>query len=88
MKPSHTYKDIVDLLEKIGIRIILDKGNFKSAPCVIEDENVVVINKNSPMENRIQVLSEFLSKKNIKNIFVKPYLREIIEQKKKLNLFS
>ena len=88
MKPSQTYKDIVDLLEKIGIRIILDKGNFKSAPCVIEDENVVVINKNSPMENRIQVLSEFLSKKNIKNIFVKPYLREIIEQKKKLNLFS
>ena len=55
MKPSQTYKDIVDLLEKIGIRIILDKGNFKSAPCVIEDENVVVINKNSPMENRIQV---------------------------------
>ena len=88
MKPSQTYKDIVDLLEKIGIRIILDKGNFKSAPCVIEDENVVVINKNSPMENRIQVLSEFLSKKNIKNIFIKPYLREIIEQKKKLNLFS
>lgn len=88
MKPSQTYKDIVDLLEKIGIRIILDKGNFKSAPCMIEDENVVVINKNSPMENRIQVLSEFLSKKNIKNIFVKPYLREIIEQKKKLNLFS
>tara|TARA_Y100000588_G_scaffold226586_1_gene240431 strand:- start:274 stop:540 length:267 start_codon:yes stop_codon:yes gene_type:complete len=87
MKPSQTYKDIVDLLEKIGIRIILDKGNFKSAPCVIEDENVVVINKNSPMENRIQVLSEFLSKKNIKNIFIKPYLREIIEQKKKLNLF-
>ena len=88
MKPSQTYKDIVDLLEKIGIRIILDKGNFKSAPCMIEDENVVVINKNSPIENRIQVLSEFLSKKNIKNIFVKPYLREIIEQKKKLNLFS
>ena len=87
MKPSQTYKDIVDLLEKIGIRIILDKGNFKSAPCMIEDENVVVINKNSPMENRIQVLSEFLSKKNIKNIFIKPYLREIIEQKKKLNLF-
>ena len=88
MKPSQTYKDIVDLLEKIGIRIILDKGNFKSAPCMIEDENVVVINKNSPMENRIQVLAEFLSKTNIKNIFVKPYLREIIEQKKKLNLFS
>lgn len=88
MKPSQTYKDIVDLLEKIGVRIILDKGNFKSASCVIEDENVVVINKNSPIENRIQVLSEFLSKKNIKDIFIKPYLREIIEQKKKLNLFS
>ena len=42
----------------------MDKGNFKSASCIIEDENIVVINKNIPMENRVQVLCEFLSKRN------------------------
>ena len=88
MKPVQIYKDIAELLEKLGVRIILDKGNFKSASCIIEDENIVVINKNIPMENRVQVLCEFLSKRNIKNIFIKPYLREMIEQKKKLTLFS
>ena len=32
---------------KLGYKVILDNGNFNSGYCILEDEKVIVINKNN-----------------------------------------
>ncbi len=78
MKSKKIYNELKDIFDKIGYKIILDNGNFNSGYCILENEKVIVINKNKPYENRVRVLSEILSSLKLDNIYIKPYIREML----------
>ena len=80
MKVKETYNELKDIFERLGYKVILDNGNFNSGYCILEDEKIIVINKNKPYENRVKALSEILSSIRIDNIYIKPYIRELITQ--------
>tara|TARA_B110001454_G_C12543617_1_gene360489 strand:+ start:361 stop:603 length:243 start_codon:yes stop_codon:yes gene_type:complete len=74
------YVELKEVFDKIGYKVILDNGNFNSGYCILEDDKVIVINKNKPYENRVRVLSEILSSIKLDNIYIKPYIRELIKE--------
>ena len=80
MKLKLIYNELKELLEKLGYKLVLDKGSFNTGYCLLEDEKMIVINKNKPYENRIKNLSEILSKIDTDNIYIKPKIRELINQ--------
>ena len=82
MKPKIIYHDLKEAFERLEYKIILDNGNFKSGYCILEDEKIIVINKNKPFESRINSLCLILSSINISDIYLKPYIRELIENRK------
>lgn len=53
-------KKLEDLLEQVGYDVRYEKGNFKSNYCILEAKKVVVINKFSVLESRIQSLLEII----------------------------
>lgn len=53
-------KKLEDLLEAGGYDVRYEKGNFKSNYCILEAKKVVVINKFSILESRIQSLLEII----------------------------
>ena len=80
MKLKLIYNELKELLEKLGYKLVLDKGSFNTGYCLLEDEKMIVINKNKPYENRIKILSKILSKIDTDNIYIKPKIRELINQ--------
>ena len=42
-------------------KVRYEKGNFKSGYCILETKKVVVINKFTPLESRINSLAEIIS---------------------------
>tara|TARA_Y100000588_G_C14262526_1_gene928265 strand:+ start:3285 stop:3527 length:243 start_codon:yes stop_codon:yes gene_type:complete len=80
LKSRKIYNELKDIFDRIGYKIILDNGNFNSGYCILEEEKVIVINKNKPYENRVRTLSEILSSIELDNIYIKPYIREFISQ--------
>ena len=80
MKLKLIYYELRELLEKLGYKLVLDKGSFNTGYCLLEDEKIIVINKNKPYENRIKILSKILSKIDTDNIYIKPKIRELIIQ--------
>ena len=80
MKLKLIYNELRELLQKLGYKLVLDKGSFNTGYCLLEDEKMIVINKNKPYENRIKILSEILSKIDTDNIYIKPKIRELINQ--------
>jgi len=53
-------KKLEDLLKEGAYEVRYEKGNFKSGYCILEDKRVVVINKFSSLESRIQALTEII----------------------------
>ena len=80
MKLKSIYNELKELFEKLGYKLVLDKGSFNTGYCLLEDEKMIVINKNKPYENRIKILSKILSKIDTNNIYIKPKIRELINQ--------
>ena len=79
MKSKDIIKEFELLAEQVGIRVIKDTGSFKGGYCIIENEEVIVINKSRPLEHHIRQLSSTFSKMKTNQIFIKPILRDLIK---------
>lgn len=59
---KHLLKKIEELFEEIGYTIRYAKGSFNSGYCMVESQNIAVINKFFDTEGRVGVLLDILSK--------------------------
>ena len=79
MKPTIIFQEFEQIAEALDIRIIQGKGNFKSGYCLLEKEEIIVVNKLNPMEQQIRALAQAFSKLEILKIYIKPAIRSIID---------
>lgn len=57
---SHTLEKLELLLKSLEYKVRYEKGNFKTGACVLESSKVVVVNKFSTLESKINSLAELL----------------------------
>jgi len=88
VKPSQIMCEFELLAEQLEIRIVQGKGNFKGGYCILEDESVIVVNKNKPIEHRIKCLVQAFSNFKLDSLYVKPILRDLIEKERETSLFK
>ena len=81
-KKTQLLEDFLSLGEKCDIKIIHDKGDFNGDNCLLFANNTVVINKHKPLDQRLHVLAKCFSQINLDNVYIKPVLRDLIEQAK------
>ena len=63
-------------------KIIHDKGDFNGDNCLLFSNDTIVINKHKPLEQRLYVLAKCFSQINLENVYIKPLLRDLINQAK------
>ena len=81
-KKTQLLEDFLSLGEKCNIKIIHDKGDFNGDNCLLFANNTIVINKHKPLDQRLHVLAKCFSQINLDNVYIKPVLRDVIEQVK------
>lgn len=54
-------KKLEDFLEENEYEVRYEKGNFKSGYCLLEAKRMIMINKFSPLESRINSLLEIIN---------------------------
>ena len=57
---QHTLEKLEMLLKTAGYRVRYERGNFKSGACSLQHNRMVVINKFSNLESRIQAMAELV----------------------------
>lgn len=63
MKPTKSLlAKLENLLETLEYKIRYERGNFKSGYCLLDEQNVIVINKFYPIESKVKALTEILQK--------------------------
>ncbi len=78
-----THEQILSELEQLalncGISIRYEKGDFDGGYCVLKAERLIVINKRLALARRISVLAQGLAEVGIDEMYLKPAVREYIE---------
>jgi len=57
---QHSVDKLETLLKELGYKVRYEKGNFKTAACVLEHSKVVVVNRFSNIESKISSLMGIL----------------------------
>jgi hypothetical protein len=78
-----THEQILSELEQLasncGISIRYEKGDFDGGYCVLKTERLIVINKRLAPARRASVLAQGLAEVGIDEMYLKPVIREYIE---------
>jgi hypothetical protein len=78
-----THEQILSELEHLasncGISIRYEKGDFDGGYCVLKAERLIVINKRLVLARRASVLAQGLAEVGIDEMYLKPAVREYIE---------
>lgn len=69
---NHTLKKIENLFKEADYIVRYEKGRFNSGYCILENKNVIVVNKFFDTEARINTLIDILSQLEINEINIEP----------------
>ena len=79
MKFPELITELENLAGQLNLRIRYEKGNFEGGFCILKEERLLVVNKKLPDPRRASTLAHALSEYGIENVFVKPTVRQYIE---------
>ncbi len=79
MTQEQILKELEDLAEKCGISLRFEKGDFDGGFCVLKEERIIVINKRLALQKKASVLAQALAEVGIEEVYLKPAIREFIE---------
>lgn len=79
MNYAHVLTELEELARQVGVQLRFEKGDFEGGYCVLKANKVLVINKRLHDARKASSLAQALYEYGIDTIFVKPSLREYIE---------
>ena len=75
---------IIDELEgvarRLGVEVRAEPGNFRGGRCVVEGEEIIMLNENDLPETQLVVLAEALREAPLDTLYLKPAVRRTLEE--------
>ncbi len=59
---QHTLDKLEALIKTLGFKLRYEKGNFKTGSCVLEKDRIVIVNKFSNLESKINALADLVQR--------------------------
>ena len=79
MTEEQILSELEDLADASNIAVRYEKGDFEGGYCVLKAERMIVINKRLMAARRASVLAQGLAEVGIDEMYLKPAVREYIE---------
>jgi hypothetical protein len=83
---THTLDKLELLLKALDYRVRYEKGNFKTGACVLENSRVVVVNKFSNLESKIQGLADLIATLEVQDQILDDKQKQLLNQLKQTTL--
>jgi hypothetical protein len=72
--------ELEDIVQRLGYKLRYEKGDFEGGYCLLKESRLFVINSKNEIEKRIGIIAKNLKELGIDDLYVKPQIREVIEQ--------
>lgn len=78
-KKDVTINELIELLNNMGYRVRIEKGTFKGGFCLLREEKIFLLKKDLEQDKKISILASNIAEIGVEDIFIKPNIRELIE---------
>ena len=82
MTKNKIIEEFEILSSQLGYKVIHGRGSFSGDSCIVEENKYIVLNKNKPIEQKIKRFAQVFAKIDLSNIYLKPAIRELVNQEK------
>ena len=79
MNYTQLIQDLETVAEQLGVRLRYEKGDFEGGFCILREQKLLVVNKRLPDARKASSVAVGLAQYGIDETFVKPTLRQYIE---------
>ena len=79
MTHEQLLKELELLASNSGITVRYEKGEFEGGFCVLRSERMILVNKKLNIPRKASILAQGLAEIGIAEIYLKPAVREFIE---------
>jgi hypothetical protein len=79
MKHEEMIAELQDVARQLGVTVRYERGDFEGGYCILKTEKVLLVNRRLLPVRKAVVLALALSEIGLDNVFVKPAVREYIE---------
>jgi hypothetical protein len=74
--------ELIEVFIKVNYTVRIEKGSFKGGFCLLREQKLFLLNKNLNQDKKISFLLKNLSEIGVDDVFLKPNIRELIENEK------
>jgi len=71
--------EIIEIYNSIDYKVRIEKGLFKGGFCLLKEKKLFLLNKNLDQDKKINFLLKNLAELDTENIFIKPNIREMMD---------
>ncbi|HWF43174.1 MAG TPA: hypothetical protein VG537_00895 [Candidatus Kapabacteria bacterium] len=79
MTHEELFEELKGLANELGIKVRFENGNFDGGYCLLRTERLLVLNRRVTVPKKIRTLALGLTEYGLGDIFIRPALREAIE---------
>lgn len=79
MKIEHIVRELEQAARQLGVETRWERGSFRGGRCTVNGLEQIVLNRHHPPEAQLAVLVESLRELPTETIFLKPAVREAME---------
>lgn len=84
MKLHNILQGFENLIQSLSIDLRYEKGDFAGGLCHLPGKSIFIINSKLPLENKIKLIAAELRAMELNHIYIRPVLREIINDGQEL----
>ena len=79
-KKESLIKELVDILDKLGYSVRVEKGSFKGGFCLLREQKIFLLNRNLEQDKKINILVKNIAGIGVEGLYLKPNIRDLIEK--------
>ena len=79
MKIEQIVRELEAAVQQFGLPVRWEQGRFRGGRCLVNGEDLVMLNKRHPPDVQLSVLAGVLRPLPVETIFLRPAVREAME---------
>jgi hypothetical protein len=83
---QHNLDKLEFLLKSLGYKLRYERGNFKTGSCLLESSKVIIVNKFSNLESKINSLADLLQRTETDDTMLDDKQKAFLSELKQLKL--
>lgn len=79
-KKDSLIKELVEVLDKLGFSVRVEKGLFKGGFCLLREQKIFLLNRNLERDKKINILLKNIAGIGVEGLYLKPNIRDLIDK--------